>query len=363
MKSQSDAVVEAARASSSRLRHWLLHGPAQIQRGPHAGGVVGSFDEFGRASYIYPEITGYYLLWLKGLRQSEPSNEIAASAERCINWVRREYSAEAIPATRISLLDASTDWRNQAVFFFDLAMVTRGIIAHALQHPVTDLTRNLLVKLAQFVRNETIEAAQPCEKDASLPSRWSTKPGPFLLKATAAIDLASDLHAQPDPLRSACVRHLDHCLQAINHMTLDALHPALYFAEGLARYGSAGQRAARKVLSGCLRFLAHDGALPERIPVGDAVGAVRYRNDVTAQALRLGVLLRKLDGNADEDLSLELLAQFLIGKVDGYGQIGFDARSQSTSTNTWTAMFTEQALRWYAEQGTDPEVISPGLLV
>ena len=363
MKLPSDATIVAAKASSSRLRHWLLHGPAQIRHGAHAGGVVGSFDELGYASYIYAEITGYYLLWLKGLGKSASPKAIAESSERSISWVRREFLAEAVPATRTPLHSPNSDWRNQAVFFFDIAMVLRGVIAHAKHHSVTDMTANLAEKLARFVRNENIEAAQPCVKDALLPSRWSTKSGPFLLKATAAIDLTSDLPPQPGSLRSACIRHLDQCLQAANHMALDMLHPTLYFAEGLVRYGAVGERAARRILSGCLRFLRHDGALPESTSAGDAPGVTKYRNDVAAQALRLGLLLRQLDGNTDEDLSLELLAQFLIDKVDGYGRIGFDADNGSTTANTWTAMFTEQALRWYAERDADPQVISPWLLV
>lgn len=363
MKWPSNVTVAAASAASSRLRHWLLHGPAQMRDGVHAGGVAGSFDGFGRPSYIYAEITGYYLLWLKGLGKSEPSRAIAESTERAISWVRRTLCAEAVPATRIMLHGESADWRNQAAFFFDLAMVWRGVTAHASKHVVADLADNLTEKLAQFVRNERIEAVLPYAEDAQLPARWSTRCGPFLLKATASIHTASHLPSKSGPLRAACVRHLNQCLEAANHIALDMLHPALYFAEGLVCYGAAGQNAARKILSSCLKFLRHDGALPECTAGLDDISSIKYRNDVTAQALRLGLLLRQLDGDTCEDLAIERMAQCLITKVDRNGRIGFDADNGASVANTWTAMFAEQALRWYAEHSASAEAIHPGLLV
>jgi len=353
--SPSDATFAAAEVASSRLRHWLLQGPAQLRHGAHAGGVAGSFDEQGQASYVYAEITGYYLLWLQGLGRYAAPTTVAEAAARGIAWVRREFHADAIPATRIHLTGAHADWRNEAVFFFDLAMVLRGLAAHAARHPVADLIANLNGKLAKFVRDDRLDAVRPCIDDATPPPRWSTQPGPFLLKATTAIEPARGDEA----LRAACARQLQRGLQVAEHMALDLLHPTLYFAEGLARCGRAGHKAARRILAGCLAHMRHDGALPEHATAGHS----KHRNDVAAQALRLGLLLRQLDGHTDEDASLEHLAQGLIARVDAAGQIGLDADHGAATANTWTAMFAEQALRWYAERDGDAGMIRPELLV
>jgi len=352
--SPSDATLAAAEVASSRLRHWLLQGPAQLRNGMHAGGVAGSFEQ-GQPSYVYAEITGYYLLWLRGLGRYAAPATVAEAAARGIAWVRREFHADAIPATRIHLAGAHADWRNEAVFFFDLAMVLRGLAAHAAQHPVADLIANLAGKLAKFVRDDTLDAVRPCADGAALPSRWSTQPGPFLLKATTAIE---STHAD-QALSAACARQLRHSLQTAQPTAPDLLHPTLYFAEGLARCGRAGHIAARRILAGCLAHMRHDGALPEHATAGHS----KHRNDVAAQALRLGLLLRQLDGHTDGDASLERLAQGLIARVDAWGQIGLDADHGSATANTWTAMFAEQALRWYAGRDGDAGMIRPELLV
>ncbi|HEY6824869.1 MAG TPA: hypothetical protein VI195_10545, partial [Steroidobacteraceae bacterium] len=51
-------------AIASRVARWLLHGPAQVASGPHAGGVAGTLDADLTPRYAYPEDTGYYLQWL-----------------------------------------------------------------------------------------------------------------------------------------------------------------------------------------------------------------------------------------------------------------------------------------------------------
>jgi len=56
--------ASAAGHSRDALTSWLLGDRAQVASGTHAGAVTGWVDREGRASYVYPEITGYYLQWL-----------------------------------------------------------------------------------------------------------------------------------------------------------------------------------------------------------------------------------------------------------------------------------------------------------
>ena len=53
-----------AEHSRAALTSWLLGDHVQVTAGTHAGAAAGWLDREGHASYVYPEITGYYLQWL-----------------------------------------------------------------------------------------------------------------------------------------------------------------------------------------------------------------------------------------------------------------------------------------------------------
>ncbi|MGO4501876.1 MULTISPECIES: hypothetical protein [unclassified Dyella] len=360
------ATQEAARSASSRLRSWLLHGPAQTQDGAHAGGVAGSVDERKGASYIYAEISGYYLLWLAGLGDSAPIPLVADRATRCLDWIQREFSGAANPATRIPLHDAPADWRNQAEFFFDQAMVLRGALAIRARNIALvsdELLANLMSKLSLFTHDGCVEAVRPHTGATSVPVRWSTTSGPFLLKATAAVDLATDLDFRPQSLLAACRAHLERCGHTGFSAMSDMLHPSLYFAEGLLRYGAREREAASQIVSKCLLLQRMDGAMPETFPSDIGEGENTHRNDVAAQALRLGLLLGHKQEDPAREVRLEKLARLLSTRVDALGRIAFDSDAQTHEANTWTAMFAEQALRWYSEPDSNHHVMCAELLV
>jgi len=119
----------AAAAAAARLRGWLLSEQVQQQQGPHAGGVAGALDADGQARYVYPEITGYFLHWLAEARVPAGLDAARVAAARATDWTLRQFADGAIPLTRSYLVDAAHDWRNDASFFFDLAMLLRGLCA------------------------------------------------------------------------------------------------------------------------------------------------------------------------------------------------------------------------------------------
>src|SRR4030081_889615 len=121
-------IASAAGHSRDALTSWLLGDRGQVASGIHAGAAAGWVDCEGRASYVYPEITGYYLQWLAWHAACHGVNgemrRRAAAAQRwLLSWA---FGAET-PETRIYLEPAGPDWRNAALFFFDLAMVLRGL--------------------------------------------------------------------------------------------------------------------------------------------------------------------------------------------------------------------------------------------
>jgi len=230
-----ESTTAAARAAAARLRYWLLQGPAQLSDGRHCGGVAGRISA-GTPVYVYAEITGYFLHWLADLAQVESREIVSERARRAIDWATRQFAAGRVPATRAYLIPAEPDWRNDAVFFFDLAMLLRGLTAIAeagIEAPPPRLVDPLVAQLAQFVENDTLRAARPLHADAVLPQRWSTLGGPFLVKASSRVALADGLCELPPSLLHASALESARWSPVAARIPLDMLHPTLYFAEGL----------------------------------------------------------------------------------------------------------------------------------
>jgi hypothetical protein len=339
--------ADAARAAAARLRHWLLHGPAQLSDGRHCGGVAGRV-EGGRPVYVYAEITGYFLHWLADLGAHEAREVLGERARRAIDWSTRQFSAGRVPPTRAYLDAAASDWRNGAVFFFDLAMLLRGSIAIAeagIEAPPPALLDAVIAQLAQLADDGALRASRPLGPDVVLPRRWSTLGGPFLLKASTRVALTVRSHELPATLLRACAHELARWSPGAANIPLDQLHPTLYFAEGLLLAQPRDQQPVGELLTRCVALQRADGSLPE----ADG-GSPVARSDIIAQALRLGVLLRQDDAlSAPSDAQLDRLATALIARVDHEGTIAFDPAADSPEPNVWCAMFAEQALRWFAD--------------
>lgn len=345
----AEAGAAAAAASASRLRAWLLSPGIQQREGTHAGGVAGALDANGRARYVYPEITGYYLHWLAEARDAAGLDEARVAASRATDWARRQFERGALPPTRAYLVDAPHDWRNDACFFFDLAMLLRGLCAASdarLIAPPLATLQCIVAELDRFVSPDgEIHAARLLRADAELPTRWSTVGGAFEVKASSRVALAARYLSLSPHLQQACEALADRYLESPAKMALDMLHPTLYFAEGMLVARPQCAAGIAQLLKRCLDLQHPDGSLPE----ADRSSSLP-RSDIIAQALRLGLLLQagNVVGAPDAD-ALGKLAGALIERVDTSGRIAFvpDA-SAAASPNVWCGMFAEQALRWYA---------------
>lgn len=327
--------------AAARLRGWLLGGSVQCLHGPHAGGVFGAFDADGTARYVYPEITGYYLHWLADVAHTGDTDpRLTSAAAAAADWAARTLADGAVPATR-AYVDGSDadDWRNRAVFFFDLAMLLRGLCAAheagLTGSPATVLGR-LVDELARFVENGTIRAARTAA-GVELPPRWSTLGGPFEVKASSRVELASRHLPLPPALAEACRTLARSYRNDVAGLKLDMLHPTLYFAEGMLVAEPGCHAAVATLARRCLALADADGNLPE------AEDSTVPRSDILAQTLRVLLLCGDAGGAA-----VERVAQALCARVDQAGRLPFRVDVPAPQPNVWCAMFAEQALRWYA---------------
>lgn len=342
-----DTESDSHAATSIRMARWLLHGGVQLSAGVHAGGVIASVGTHGDADYVYPEITGYYLQWL-AWRSSAGDQHMtlaahAAAAQRWLStWSQRDDRLQ----TRIHLRAHAPDWRNQTLFFFDLAMVVRGLasaVRRGLVQPDAALVDSLANALSSLVAVDgRFAACAPCA-GGTVPDRWSTRRGGFLAKAAAGVlSAAATIPVLRDlvPAAMATFRDsIEHGLQAPH----DESHPFFYGVEGAAAQKHAltsSERSAivAQVRSRLARVDSH-GALPESI---DGTGPKRL--DVVAQGLRAASLVGvDCHGDARTEAALSRLRRCLHDSIDKRGAVPFAAHD-APRVNTWATMFAHQAL-------------------
>ncbi|HEY5307732.1 MAG TPA: hypothetical protein VIK97_04425 [Casimicrobiaceae bacterium] len=352
-----------ARAPARALETWLMHGPAQVGHGPHAGAVAGMTDTSGSVAYVYPEITGYFLQWLAWRAQrGDDAAALRDRAARAQRWLKTWIAGEP-PLTRLHFDGATSDWRNDAVFCFDLAMVLRGLASAAQAQLVTvdaTLVAGVVRQLERLLGpDDAFEACVANAGAANLPARWSTLRGAFLAKAGAGIAAAARVLPEvPAHIGHAGRATFDASVIALREDSHLELHPLLYAFEGVLSWPEHPQFASnlRMVASqfaALLELGGEKGQLPEII--GTAANVMESaRVDIIAQAIRVGSLLaaHRLP-HPPNQLALARLRNCLANAVRPSGSVGFVLDARRTDCNAWAAMFADQAL---AFAGTVPEL-------
>jgi hypothetical protein len=343
----------------SGVESWLLHSDVQIGSGDQQGGVAGWLDADGEPEFVYLEIVGYYLTtmaWLTSGAATSPEHAALANrrAREALRWVAKVLSRYVAPPTRLYLSEARADWRNDALFSFDLAMAARGVASTGSASNRRTRRRAFNGLCARMDRiscgadimrsHETVNGSS-----AAIPNRWSTRPGPHHLKAAGAV-----LHAggASDALTALAHRTCEHWTSVMHadDWPCQELHALLYGLEGMLLADARRRRRLNEIawlFARLMQLQSSDGTLPE------TVGGGIVRSDVLAQALRVGLLLRGrgcLAGPGWGD-RLDALADALVGFIRPDGGVLF-AKDQ-TIANTWCAMFAHQALYLHARQDAE----------
>lgn len=300
------------------IASWLTSAGIQQAHGVGRGGIAGKFDANGRIVFLYGEITGYWLSWAS-LYAPDPARMGAA-----VEFLQHQWSGPDPAPTRYG---AGSDWRNGALFSFDLAMILRGLADAA---PVAGQDRcartaaRIVPWLDRMINAQGLLQSHHALNEAELPARWSTRPGPSQAKTAAAI-LQADVWLTPQ-LRSAARQTLAYWRErAIEHRDL---HPRFYAWEGHACAGGAIDIAT--VLAEC----NDAGMFPEQAGIPDSPS----RGDIQAQGLRLLCL------GAAPDQARDAVAAALIQHVQTDGSVR--CHLDEPGGNVWCALFAHQALDW-----------------
>jgi hypothetical protein len=323
---------------TNRIATWLLSSGIQIQTGAEAGAVAGWLNASGEPAFAYTEITGYYLSCMAFMRAAGRSEPIVASnAKRAVIWLHAKCTNGNAPLTRYYLQQGVADWRNEAVFSFDLAIVlrglasVRGLVPEKLRQDTVDaLHRHFCV----FVSSDGQLVPYIHSTGKLLPDRWSTRPGPCQLKTAAALLCSGDGLAEE--LKQASFNmYARWRAPFLPHA--DELHAALYAVEGLILFGVHGCHEAWKAAADQY--------------VRSAEQLTYARSDVVAQALRAGCVLlsRGLLQRPGWDEKIRKLAEVLAGYVGKDGAVLYSdpPASSPLHLNACSAMFAYQAFTFY----------------
>jgi hypothetical protein len=336
-------IAGGAGHSRDALTSWLLGDRAQIASGIHAGAAAGWVDREGRASYVYPEITGYYLQWLAWYAACHGVNdETGRRADAAQRWLLSWAFGAETPETRIYLEPAGPDWRNAALFFFDLAMVLRGL-ASADRLALIDTDPRLVARVSELLwrlvaDDGMFDACVSTRLDAALPERWSTHRGPFLSKAAGGVLIAAaQFSSLPEALTEAADATFGAALESMSAQSHSETHALLYGIEGglsLPEHPAAVAAMPHMVrqLRDLLERSAQLGHMPEL-----RGGTGRVRLDIVAQAIRAAAFLLP-------ELPVDEMARMLVHYIDPSLGIPFSPDVTPCQYNVWTAMFAEQAL-------------------
>ena len=343
------------------IAQWLLTGPAQVRAGTHSGGIAGCVAPDGSAKYVYPEIAGYYLQWLSWRARFGNSPALADRAAAVQAWLSVWLAAADPPLTRVHLSETDDDWRNHAVFCFDLAMVLRGLAAAARARLLVadaSVVAGVARQLERLVAADGLfDACVMHTAGDALPECWSTRRGGFLAKAAAGIITATrTLSGIPAAVERAAAATFAESLRWTFETPHAEAHPLLYALEGImalprdARFADSLVAVAGQ-FDALLARADADGHIPESLTAG-STGPVRV--DVIAQTLRIGYLLHAHRPQQPPDrVALARLRQVVARQVDATGAVGFALTPSPAQWNVWAAMFTDQALA-FAVPARDP---------
>ena len=337
------------------IENWLLTSEVQLASGPHQGGVAGWLTDTQTPAFVYPEITGYYLTWLAfgHSRQSNGHHNRAAKAHRALQWLCRQIENQQRLPTRVYLSSEDEDWRNKACFAFDWAMVIRGAAAarELLGSPEIDM---LISSGLEFLKRcctpdhdlKPFDLNNQADSIA-LPERWSSRPGPYLLKVAAVLQLACRESLEGAP--SVSCRQLVSRWSNLRPLSLSAreLHSLFYSVEGMLLLGVCQPGGDHWKLAAERFEQLLEGEVRNTHWSSTHEDCFKAQSDLLGQALRIGSILMShgfLRGEVWKE-HLSMMAEELRGYVSSAGAVAFDRREGRNRPhwNAWSAMFACQA--------------------
>src|SRR6185437_14215099 len=357
-----------------KVKNWLISSGLCIldKTNPNVGAVHSYYDTQNKKySFLYPEITGYYLSTLKFLHFKEKSEKYVETAKLCGSWLMNLHEKYGGIIMGVSSESRMTD----QIFSFDTSICTKGFL------DLYEITRD--EKYREFSKKSIDWLVTKCiESDGTVKpvmnrktqeftetSMWYAQKGCFGIKLSMPL-----LQSGDSRFREIAVKVSDTYKKFQNsdgsftlHLGSKSvnLHSHSYALEGLI-YAYAMLKEDN-YLESCRRGL--DWVVSQMNEDGSVFlwTNFNYKSKAAypiAQLIRLMVLIDSIDGTSKYLSPAKRLTDFLLTlqsneqdlKMNGgfyeefhKSMLGWKKQHR---INSWTSMFALQALDWMSNHDT-----------
>jgi hypothetical protein len=363
--------------SFQQVKTWLFSSGLLVSEKSkkNCGGVYSYFDEKSNTfSFLYPEITGYFISTIKFLNHIQHNEKYSLHARQSSDWLIQIYEKYGsiiqgihgdLPTSNIS-------------YSFDSSICAKGLLDYYEISKDTNYL-NYAKKILYNLRDEYLESDGSLIPSKDLDTNtlnesgkvWYQKKGCFHIKAAIPFFQINQYLDNDDFLKIGS----DICNNISNfqnsngsirlHIDSDTinLHTLCYALEGLI-YGYSVTKndeylvSIKKATNWCLEQITDDGSI-------DLWHNSKFKSKAAypiAQLVRILILIDKIDEKSKHQPEIERLYNFLITfqashvseKINGgfyeefYKSVfGWKKRLR---VNSWTSMFALQSIYWYHNQ-------------
>ena len=357
--------------SFEKVKHWLISSDLLVSdiKDKNCGGVHSFYDEKTREySFLYPEITGYFISTLRFLNSQDPNKKFSQLAEYSSDWlidIYKKYGA--------IIQGINSNSNENLSYSFDSSICAKGLLDYFEMSKKTlylDYAKKILTDLIneaidqdgsvkpfkQISSNQYQESNQVWYKQEGCLHIKTSIPYFQLYKITNEekyLHIASKICDQISTYQNS-----DGSIKLHQESQVINLHTLCYALEGLL-YGfhitknPIYKKSCESAVNWCLNQINEDGSISLWFNS-------KYKEKAVypiAQYIRLIILLNSIE-STPLIKHLSQLTQFLISNQDDATTISTSGGfcegyrksllgwKQITRINSWTSLFSLQSLIW-----------------
>ncbi len=306
----------------------------------HQGMVGWLRSNTHKADYVYGEITGYFLSFCAYVYKREQNTTEKKRIENIIknhvDWLNTTITTGL--KTRYTL-GTYEDWRNNALFAFDIAMIIRGLDDVKDIVSVSSVMAEYLEIVNKFISPSGILTSVYTSASEPLPQKWSTTFDVHLVK------VAANLCGIPQWDNHCTEKTVDalKCIKFEELIKKDS-HPIFYYLEGLLLLSGKNFIKDTSIIDYVTSIYIQ--LLAQGTISNNSTTKEYMRSDVLSQQIRIGSILYSYGKLTKSEYSaIEKLVDYLIDNFYDEGYICFfEKDTPNNYYNAWCAMFAYQAL-------------------